>query len=53
MLTDYVVLLLSDKEAFIVEMNVLSVHSGITVFYFKINKILLEFDKTNDTGTVH
>ena len=37
MLTDCVVLLLSDKETFIVEMNLLSAHSGINIFYFKIN----------------
>jgi len=37
MLTDCVVLPLSDKEILIVEMNELREHKGINIFYFKIS----------------
>jgi len=37
MLTGCVVLLLSDKETLIVEIDVLSLRSGINILYFKIN----------------
>ena len=53
MLKDCIVLPLSDKDTLIVEKNVPSVHSGINIFYFKINYILLEFDNTSNMGAVN